>query len=498
MSKQAGASHRACAVPAWCQRAAGRRHRTCEAPAVRVTNHESRITAVPGHSGSLTFPMTGKQESSSTRRLRTDSALVYLIPEAKTAVKVRAVNCGHHKNQTNQSSDNCQRALERNSRPNHPQFAPRSSRRPPPHQPFFPKILQEPWKCVTLVLATAIRARGPAVTRHFATHEHRLPIFPMSPNHAERTAALPVQPCRIRPLAAIPPKPFSVRLRSSGIVWDRPRSYDRTAARRPPFPQNCRNIRPIPPAEPAKERVNSRQNTPAKASEKKASPRHLGVVVISNDRSTKVGIYSMPAFNSDSGSHESWRADRRASRSRQPCPTPESDELDFRQMSTSPKHHPPSTIHYPPSTIHHPPSTIHHPLSAIHCSYTADSLPKSGLPPYRPSVDPHLMQPVCSKVLQDIQISATLDPTNRKIQWQPLRNAAESTFTPVSPARQTHTTLTPPNRRLPPPPAISTDDAKLPPGPRKDRLGTRSAPSSDPETLLQSPQWYPQSKQCHQ
>ncbi len=150
------------------------------------------------------------------------------------------------------------------------------------------------------------------------------------------------------------------------------------------------------------------------------------------------------------------------------------------------------------NTIHHPPSTIHHPLSAIHCSYTADSLPKSGLPPYRPSVDPHLMQPVCSKVLQDIQISATLDPTNRKIQWQPLRNAAESTFTPVSPARQTHTTLTPPNRRLPPPPAISTDDAKLPPGPRKDRLGTRSAPSSDPETLLQSPQWYPQSKQCHQ
>ena len=31
-----------------------------------------------------------------------------------------------------------------------------------------------------------------------------------------------------------------------------------------------------------------------------------------------------------------------------------------------------------------------------------------------------------------------------------------------------------------------------------NRLCTRSAPSSDPETLLQSPQWYPQSKQCHQ
>ena len=54
MAKQAGASHHACAVPAWRQRAAGRRHRTCEAPAVvptppyvrgsRSSNHESRIT----------------------------------------------------------------------------------------------------------------------------------------------------------------------------------------------------------------------------------------------------------------------------------------------------------------------------------------------------------------------------------------------------------------------------------------------------------------------
>ena len=62
--------------------------------------------------------------------------------------------------------------------------------------------------------------------------------------------------------------PFSVRLRSSQIV--RPH--------RPPFPQNRRNVRPIPPLKPAKERVTSRhfaslraiarQNTPANAREK--------------------------------------------------------------------------------------------------------------------------------------------------------------------------------------------------------------------------------------
>ena len=59
---------------------------------------------------------------------------------------------------------------------------------------------------------------------------HRLPILPMSPNHAERTAALPARPCRIRPPAEsvrcpqFRQSPLFVRLRSSQIVWDRLRS----------------------------------------------------------------------------------------------------------------------------------------------------------------------------------------------------------------------------------------------------------------------------------
>ena len=169
----------------------------------------------------------------------------------------------------NQSSDSCQPVLEKCTRPNHPQSATGSSRRPRPHQPIFPKTMQEPRKYATLVFTIAIRARGPAATRHFATHEHRLPILPMSPSHADSTVALPSQPCRIRPLAALPPKPpfrtsqiVSDRLRSSGIVSDRLGSSERIAAHRPPFPQNCRNVRPIPPARPANERVISRYFAP--------------------------------------------------------------------------------------------------------------------------------------------------------------------------------------------------------------------------------------------
>ncbi len=103
----------------------------------------------------------------------------------------------------------------------------------PPYQPIFPKILQKPRKCATLFLTNAIRARGPAAARHFATNENRLPILPISPNHAERTAALPAQLCRIRPLAELPPKPF---FRTSQIVSDRLRSSEIVRAHRRPSP----------------------------------------------------------------------------------------------------------------------------------------------------------------------------------------------------------------------------------------------------------------------
>ena len=138
---------------------------------------------------------------------------------------------------------------------------------------FSQKILREPRLCATLVLTTAIRAPGPAATRHFATNEDSLPILPMSPNHAERTAALPAQPCRIRPLSAFHKGPS---FRTSQIVSDRLGSSEHAAVHRPTFPQICRNIRPIPPARPAKKarqnasfRADTRQNTPANALRKK-------------------------------------------------------------------------------------------------------------------------------------------------------------------------------------------------------------------------------------
>ncbi len=98
---------------------------------------------------------------------------------------------------------------------------------------FSQKILREPRECATLVLTTAIRAPGPAATRHFATNEDSLPILPMSPNHAERTAALPAQPCRIRPLSAFHKGPS---FRTSQIVSDRLRSSGIVRARRCPPP----------------------------------------------------------------------------------------------------------------------------------------------------------------------------------------------------------------------------------------------------------------------
>ena len=217
-------------------------------------------------------------------------------------------------NQKNQSSDNCQRNLEISARPNHPQSARESSRRPRPHRPILPKILREPRKCVTLVSTTATRARGPAATRHFTTHENRLPILLTSP-----------QPCQahLRPPCPALPHPSSARffvkahfpyvsdrLRSSGIVSDRLRS---SVLHRPPFPQNRRNVRPIPPLKPAKERVTSRHFASLRAIArhcaplrgkirpqtpvKKVSPPYLGIADTSNDWSKNVGIYSMTAFS---------------------------------------------------------------------------------------------------------------------------------------------------------------------------------------------------------
>ena len=179
-------------------------------------------------------------------------------------------------NQTNQSSGNCQPVLEGNTRPNHPQSTQESSRRPRPHQPAFPKILREPRECATLVLTTAIRARGPAATRHYAIHEYRLPVLPISHNHAGRTAALPAQPCRIRPLSAFHKGPFfrtsqivSDRLRSSRIVWDRPSAPPAIPAELPKCSPDSARQTGKKARQSASFRADTRQNTPANALRKK-------------------------------------------------------------------------------------------------------------------------------------------------------------------------------------------------------------------------------------
>ena len=159
----------------------------------------------------------------------------------------------------NQSSDNCQPALERNTRPNHPPSRPR------PHQPIFQRSCGSPENALHCSLLPPFAPAALPQLDILRPMKTVCPSYECPLNHAERTATLPAQPFSIRPLSALPPKPFfrtsqivSDRLRSSGIVSDRPGSSERTAAHRPPFPQNCRNVCPTPPAKPAKKRVKAR------------------------------------------------------------------------------------------------------------------------------------------------------------------------------------------------------------------------------------------------
>ena len=223
----------------------------------------------------------------------------------------------------NQSTDSCQPALEKCTRPNAPQSAPGSSRRPYPHQPIFPKTLQKPRKYATLVSTTAIRARGPAATRHFATHEHRLPILPVSPNHADRTVALPAQPSRIRPLAALPPKPF---FRTSQIVSDRLGSSGIVRARRRPPSAIPAQLPKGSPDSASQTGKRARHFTPFRAKIRPQTPvriealaRLLEVIDISTFWPTNVAIYNMPAFSANFRSPDSWRADRCLSRRSELC-----------------------------------------------------------------------------------------------------------------------------------------------------------------------------------
>ena len=93
------------------------------------------------------------------------------------------------------------------------------------------------------------------------------PSYQPTPNHAARTAALHARPCRIRPLSAFHKEPY---FRTSQIVSDRLGSSRIVRAHRPPFPRNCRNVRPIPPANQAKKHAMSRPDPPANARKKES------------------------------------------------------------------------------------------------------------------------------------------------------------------------------------------------------------------------------------
>ena len=80
------------------------------------------------------------------------------------------------------------------------------------------------------------------------------PTMPSAPPHTQPSLAASVSllqssTCRTSTKALF--WYVSDRLRSSQIVSDRLGSSEPTASHRPPFPQNCRNVRPIPPAIPA-------------------------------------------------------------------------------------------------------------------------------------------------------------------------------------------------------------------------------------------------------
>ena len=60
---------------------------------------------------SIEYPKTGQQMSPSTTCLRSALTLVRLILDAQTAARAVAVNCVHHSNQMNCSSDQCLQTL---------------------------------------------------------------------------------------------------------------------------------------------------------------------------------------------------------------------------------------------------------------------------------------------------------------------------------------------------------------------------------------------------
>ena len=244
---------------------------------------------------------------------------------------MNCVNCKNQINQTNQSSDNCQPVLEGNSRPNHPQSARESSRRPRPHQPVFPK---------NPAGAPTMRYTGP-YNRHSRPRPRRNSTLCDQRRQSAHPTNVP-QPCRAHRRTPCPalPHPYTVRISQRTVflyVSDRLRSSGIVRARRCPPPGIPAEMPRYSPdsarqtgKKSASKRVISRRYAAKytrKRPEKKVSSRLIGDIDISNCWSTNVAIYSIPAFNSDFVPPNSWREDRRAGRSLQLFPSQESDEL---------------------------------------------------------------------------------------------------------------------------------------------------------------------------
>lgn len=164
------------------------------------------------------------------------------------------------------------------------------------------------------------------------------PSYLPPPNHAKRTSALPAQPCHIRPRPAFSSKPFfrtsqivTDRLGSSQIVSDCPSAPPAIPAESPKCSPDSASQAGKRARHFASLRVIARHCAPLRGKirpqtpVKKVSPPYLGIADTSNDWSKNVGIYSMTAFSLNFGSPDSWRANRRASRSGNLCPSQESD-----------------------------------------------------------------------------------------------------------------------------------------------------------------------------
>lgn len=235
-------------------------------------------------------------------------------------------------NQKNQSSENCQRNLEKKCSPK--------------PSPIRPGVLPPPAPAPTNSPKNPARAPEMRYTGLYNRHSRPRPCRNSALYDPRKPSAHPTYLPPTMPSAPPPSlpslatsvhgplfhqSPFSVRLRSSKNVSDRPSAPPAIPAESPKCSPDSASQAGKRARHFASLRVTSRHCAPLRGKirpqtpVKKVSPPHLGIADTSNDWSKNVGIYSMTAFSLNFGSPDSWRANRRASRSSDLCPSQESD-----------------------------------------------------------------------------------------------------------------------------------------------------------------------------